>query len=193
MKRYEYKRIEKLGASLDKAGVPQEAIGRIMAGGEGIRRGTRPEEKAEWLRGAMVRMDELLDEPTRRAVREACACCLGGKRLGMSKEIARTHDSLEERIRAANEARFVFGHSVTLQEDGKVLVRFAPEGQDRYSCACLPKAREPLPITYCFCCGGHVKHHLQIALGRKLACEVVSSALSSGWARPCTFLFSMEE
>jgi hypothetical protein len=192
MKRYEYGRIEKLGASLDGAGVPQEAIDQIMAGGEGIRRGTRPEEKAEWLRGAMVRMDESLDEPTRRAVREACACCLGGKRLEISKEIARAHDSLEERIRAANEAKFVFGDAVSL-EDGRVLVRFAPEGQDTYGCPCLPKAREPLPITYCFCCGGHVKHHLQIALGRKLACEVVSSALSSGWTRPCTFLFTLEE
>lgn len=193
MKRYEYGRIERLGLSLEKAGIAQEVIDRVMAGGEEIRRGTRPEEKAAWLRGAMVRMDETLDEPTRRAVREACACCLGGKRLEVSKGIARDHGSLEERIRAANEAPFVFGHAVTLQEDGRVLVRFAPEGQDRYSCPCLSKAREPLPITYCYCCGGHVRHHLQIALGRKLACEVVSSALSSGWTQPCTFLFTLEE
>jgi hypothetical protein len=60
VKRYEYGRIERLGVSLEKAGVAQEVVDRIMAGGQDIRRGARPEEKAEWLRGAMVRMDELL-------------------------------------------------------------------------------------------------------------------------------------
>jgi len=74
-------------------------------------------------------------------------------------------------------------------ENGEILVRFAPEGLDRYRCVCLPKAEKPLPITYCYCCGGHVKHHLQIALGRNLDCTVLSSALSSAGQRPCKFSF----
>ena len=73
-----------------------------------------------------------------------------------------------------------------------MLVCFAPEGQEHYRCVCLPKAREPLPVTYCYCCEGHVKHHLQAALGRKLAGVVRSSALSSGGAKPCTFLFTIQ-
>lgn len=145
------------------------------------------------MKEAMLRMDNLLDRETRYAVREACACCLGGKRLKIAKGISRANENLEDRIKAANEARYVFGHSVTMMEDGRILVCFWPEGLTEYRCVCLPKAKEPLSITYCYCCGGHVKHHLQIALGQKLACKVRFSAVSSGGKKPCTFIFSMGE
>ena len=46
-------------------------------------------------------MDKLLKPRTRHEVREGCACCLGGKRLKLSKAIARDHETLEERLRAA--------------------------------------------------------------------------------------------
>ena len=188
---YEYGRIARLGEKLQAAGIARGIIDQIMEGGDAIRSSTKPEGKAAWMNEAMRRMDKLLERETCHAVREACACCLGGKRLEISKRIARENESLADRIKAANEARFVFGHGVTRQEDGRILVCFSPEGQDSYRCACLPKAEEPLPISYCYCCGGHVKHHLQIALGRKLACAVRSSALSSGGKKPCTFLFSL--
>jgi hypothetical protein len=190
---YAYGRIAKLAENLEGAGVAPEIIAEIMQGGEAVNRGTSPEKKADWLREAMGRMDRLLERDCRYAVREACACCLGGKRLETVKRIARDNASLEDRIRAADEAKLVFGHGVTLQEDGSVLVRFAPEGQTGYRCPCLPKAQEPLSITYCYCCGGHVKHHLQIALGRKLDLRVQSSVLSSGGRRPCSFRFTFAD
>lgn len=193
MRRYEYGRIHTLARNLEKAEIAQELIDQIMKGGEAIGRSTSSEKKAEWMKGAMLRMDNLLDRETRYAVREACACCLGGKRLKIAKGILRENEKLEDRIKAANEARYVFGHSVTMMEDGRILVCFWPEGLTEYRCVCLPKAKEALSITYCYCCGGHVKHHLQIALGRKLACKVRSSAVSSGGKKPCTFIFSMEE
>jgi hypothetical protein len=194
MKQYEYGRIAKLAETLKEAGIDQAIRDQIMDGGEAIRKSTKPEKKADWLRDAMFRMDKLLDTDTRYAVREACACCLGGKRLKMVKEIAKNNASLEDRIVAANEAKLVFGHSVTMQDDGTVLVCFGPDGEPpTYRCPCLPKAKAPLPITYCYCCGGHVKHHLQIALGRKLACRVRSSVLSSGGKKVCSFLFSFAD
>ncbi len=190
---YEYGRINKLAQNLEKAGISQEIVAQVMEGGEAIRRGTKPEKKAEWMKGAMHRMDKLLDRQTRYAVREACACCLGGERLKTVKEIAKQNETLEDRILAANDAKSVFGHSVTLEEDGRIRVCFSPDGLPQYRCVCLPKAKEPLSITYCYCCGGHVKHHLQTALDRKLVCKVRSSALSSGGRKPCTFIFCVEE
>ena len=191
MKEYQYGRIARLGEKLQEAGIAQDVIEQIMAGGESILRGTKPDKKAAWMKEAMRRMDQLIDKETRYAVREACACCLGGKRLKTVKQIARDFEGLQDRVTAADAATLVFGHSVTLEEDGRVLVRFSPEGLPAYRCVCLPQAREPLSITYCYCCGGHVKHHLQIALGRDLACTVRSSALSSGGKRPCTFSFAL--
>ena len=190
---YEYGRIGKLAEKLGDAGVEQTVIDQIMAGGEAILRTTKPEKKADWMRDAMKRMNSLLDPQTKHAVRESCACCLGGKRLKLSKEIARKHSSLEDRIEAANKTPFVFGNSVTMEENGKIVVRFDAEGKEQYRCVCLTKATEPLPITYCYCCGGHMKHHLQIALGQKLSCKARSSALSSGGKKNCVFEYVVVE
>jgi hypothetical protein len=190
---YEYGRIARLAQSLANAGIAGDLVEQIMDGGETIRKTTLPEIKADWMREAMQRMDQLLDSETRFSVREACACCLGGKRQELAKKIAQQYVGLEDRIKAANETKYIFGDQVILLEDGKIRVRFSPEGLDYYRCVCLPKAREPLSITYCYCCGGHVKHHLQIALGRELTCQALSSAVSSGGKKPCTFLFTVKE
>jgi hypothetical protein len=191
VKKYEYHRIGKLAEELETAGIGRETIDRIMEGGEDILRKTSSVQKADWLRAAMARMDALLDNDIKNTVREGCACCLGGRRLKTSNRIANENESLEERIKAADKANYV--GNVTMTENGEILVRFFPEGLDRYRCVCLPQAKEPLSITYCYCCGGHVKHHLQIALGRELDCTVLSSALSSGGRESCTFSFKLVE
>ncbi len=190
---YEYGRIARLAESMEEAGIDLEVAGRILEGGEAIRRSTRNAAVAAWMKGAMERMDQLLEPETRYAVREACACCLGGKRLQLSKAIARNHATLHERISAANDTPFVFGHSVTQRDDGAIQVQFFPDGLESYCCVCMPKATEPLSITYCYCCGGHIKHHLQTALGYALDVEVIHTALSSGGTRPCTFAFKILE
>lgn len=189
--RYRYGRIAVLAIALADAGVPEETRRHVLEGGEDIGQSAKPRQKADWMRAAMRRLDESLDEPTRQAVREACACCLGGKRAQVAKGIAGDHATLEGRIAAANEAHFVFGNSVTRGDDGKVRVAFFPEGRPSYNCVCLRGATEPVSITYCYCCGGHVRHHLQTALGRELECRVLSSALASGGTEGCVFEFDV--
>ena len=191
MKNYEYHRIGELAKQLETAKVDRKTIDRIMDGGEDILRKTSPEKKADWMRVAMLRMNKLLDIETRKTVREGCACCLGGRRLKTSQAIVRENESLEARIEAANKANYV--GSVTMTENGEIIARFDLQKSAPYHCYCLPQAKEPLPITYCYCCGGHVKHHLQIALGRQLDCTTRSSALSSGGKFPCTFSFKIKE
>lgn len=189
MAKYEYGRIRVLAEKLKAAGVSERTAALILEGGEDIGAHASGARQAEWMKQAMIKMNRLLDRETRQAVREACACCLTGKRLAISRQIAHENATLEARIAAANEATLVFGHSVAPQEDGQILVRFQEEGNPEYRCACLPHAQGPVSVTYCYCCGGQVKHHLQSALGVKLACTVRSSALSSGGTLPCTFLF----
>lgn len=184
------RRVVALHSNMHTAGVAPEVISEVMAGGEAIRSKTSNKAKAAWFHDAMERMDRLVEAETRQAVREACACCLGGKRLKLSKAIARDHDTLEARVAAANETPAVFGYSVTQQEDGSIVVAFDAD-KPSYRCVCLSKAEEPISITYCLCCGGHIKHHLQIALGRTLHMEAVTSALASDGADPCTFRFTL--
>lgn len=191
--KYKYGRIATLARALDDAGVAPGTRDAVMQGGETIKPSSTNGQKADWMRGAMARMDTLMDREARNGVREACACCLGGKRGELARRIAKDHQSLEDRVKAADETKFVFGHGVALRSDGKVLVSFAPEGLESYRCVCLRGAESPISMTYCYCCGGHVKHHLQAALGRELKLTVRTSALSSGGAKPCTFLFELVE
>jgi hypothetical protein len=191
MKNYEYHRIGELAKQLAEAKVEPRIIDQIMEGGKDILRKTSPEKKADWMREAMLRMNKLLPLTTRKAVREGCACCLGGRRLKTSKAIASENATLEDRIKAANAANYV--GSVALQTNGEIIVRFDLQKEPPYRCYCLPQAKKLLPITYCFCCGGHVKHLLQIALSRELDCATKSSALSSSGKLPCTFSFKIRE
>lgn len=193
MKNYEYQRIGRLAKQLLEGEVEAGIIDQIMEGGDSILRKTSPARKADWMREAMIRMDKLLDLKTCRTVREACACRLTGRPLKASQKIARENKSLKDRIKAADQAFSVFGGCVRMQESGEVLVRFSPEGLDHYRCPCLPGADRPLPVSYCFCCGGHVKYHLQISLCRKLEYTIRSTVLSSGGKFPCIFSFRINE
>jgi len=191
--KYRFDRIARLAKRLETAQINQDIIDRIMVGGEEIERTSKPVVKATWFKQAVTRMDEFLDMATRKTVLEGGACCLTGKRLLISRSIAQENDTLEGRIKAANEARYVFGHSVEMMKNGRIIVHFQPEGRGQYRCPCMPQAQMTMPISYCFCCGGHAKHHLQIALGRKLDCTVLSSIRSSGGIKPCVFSFKIEE
>jgi hypothetical protein len=187
MKNYEYRHIRKLSEQLEIAGVNRDIIDQIMEGGEEILKKTSPEKKADWLRIAMIRMDNLLDLPTRKAVREGCACRTGKQISKVSRGIAKDNATLEDRIAAANKTFMAFGGGVWMQDNSEIIVRFGPKGPEGYRCSCLPKAEKPLSVTYCYCCGGHIKHHFQISLGLKLEATPRGTALSTGGEKPCTF------
>jgi hypothetical protein len=190
-KKYEIGRINKLAESLAAADISKEKTERILEGAKDLPKTAKMEKQVDWFCSAMTRMDELLDLESRKAVRESCACCLGGKRDKLAKAIFKEHGTLEERIKACDETKYVFGHSVQMK-NGKIIVSFFPDGLESYRCPCMPQAQKlPMPLSYCFCCGGHVKHHLQNALGRKLDCTTLYTARSSGGKKPCTFSFEM--
>jgi len=189
---YEYGRIQKLHDSLVKHHVAEATIREIMVGGEKITKQTKPVVKAQWLQEAMDRMDNLLSVVERKVIREGCACCLGGERFKKSKSIFISNHSLEARVDALNQTKLVIGHSAILQKDGSIIVSFQPENWEKYRCACIPQAQGGVSLTYCACCGGHVKHHVQTATGLTLQCEVISSALQSEGKSPCRFRLQEE-
>lgn len=186
-------RAKKLAVALAGAAVEPEVAEAILAGGEELSNDSPVADKMAWLEGAMGRLEAALDPCLWHAVRERCACCLGGKRLQQSRAIARDHGTLAERVAAANAAPFVFGHSVEQLDDDRFRVCFFPDDWEHYPCGCFPKPTQALPLSYCYCCGGHVKHHLQKALGLKLDVEVKTSALASGGTERCVFELTRAE
>ena len=191
MGEYQEGRIKRLAAALEREGVGAAVTEQILEGGEGITSKSSPEELVAWFSKAMDRMDALMEPAQREAVRERCACCLGGKRGQLSLAIGKRGGTLEERVAAADAEPFVFGNSVAMQPDGRIRVDFQPSTWESYRCSCIRAPGATMSPTYCQCCQGHAKHHLQRALGLRLKGRLLSSALSSGGSEPCSFLFEV--
>ncbi len=187
--KYEYGKIDNLHKALETEGIDEKCIAAIMEGGEKIRQRDKAQVKADWLKGAMMRLAEHVPASKIQPIRESCACCTGGKRDKESKAILKNNPDLKSRVEAANKNHFVFGHSVKQLANSSFEVCFFTE-QQAYRCPCLRNVKGAFPISYCMCCGGHVKHHLQNALGLKLKVKVKQSVLSSGGSKPCTFILS---
>ena len=185
-----YRIVRSLFEALLANDVPEDRIDRIMKGCGDITDKTNQAKRAAWVAQAMDRLDHEFPVEERRRIRESSACCLGGKREKLSKAIAKG-GSLEERVAVANRTSLVFGHGVKLLEDGRIQVQFAPDGKESYSCVCLKGTQEPMSTTYCMCCGGHIKHHLQTALERELECEIIQTSLTTGGKKPCTMAFTV--
>jgi hypothetical protein len=191
MKNYVDRRIGRLAEQLEKAGIKPGIIDQIMDGGETMKHG-KSVKKADWFRDAMNKMDELIDFEMRKAIRENCACHVGGPPAKLCAEIAKNNETIEARVKAANDAHKIFGHSVKM-ENGEIIVQCFPDDLEKYRCACLPQADKPLPETYCYCCGGNLKFNLQLAVGHKLDCTLVSSALTTDSKKPCIFSYRIIE
>ena len=188
--KYEYGKIDRLSESLGKNNVPKQIYLAIMKDGELIKRTSKNKEKSKWLFGAINTMDKLLDPYLKKRIREDCACCLSGKRQKLCKNVNKEYSTIEERIEAINKTHYVFGNGVKIIGKGKYEVTFFNEDLPIKKCVCVKDLEGKMSITYCFCCGGHVKHHLQTVLGVPLEVKTISSALSSEGKKNCRFQLS---
>ena len=188
----EFHRVQALRRALAGEGVATEVAAAIMEGGSAVGQRSSPEVKSRWIAEAMRRMDALMDEEARRRVREACSCCLGGKRRDAMLAVAKEGGTMEERL-AAVERAGVVAPIARRQPDGRILVRFGPEGRATFDCPCIKQAEERISLTYCQCCAGHVRRHLETPLERKLVGEVLTSILNSGGEEGCSFRLTLQK
>jgi hypothetical protein len=188
---YEFGKIEDLDQSLIKHGIKNNIRKKIMENGNQIKKTSKNEARAEWFLNAINTMDELLDEETKKKVREDCACCLEGKRHKLCKEINKKYKTSEEKIKAINDTHFVFGHEIKMIGKNKYEVIFFDEKIPEKRCSCLKVIMDKeMSKTYCYCCGGHVKYHLETILGKKLNVEFKASALTSMGKKSCHFILT---
>jgi len=185
--KYYYGKIEKLAKCLEANEIETSIVEKIIKDGENVKQSDKNERKTEWLYNAMQVMDKYLEPEVRNKVRQECACCLGGKRHEVCVQINKKYQNTQDRIKAANESKFVFGNGVKEISKGKYEVSFFPEGIEIKICPCLKGLTKPMPITYCYCCGGHVNYHLGTVLGKELSVIVIETALSTVGKKGCRF------
>ncbi len=153
-----------------------------MAGCERLRTGAKPEQKADWYRVAIQQMDKLLDKTTRIRVREMCACSLTPFRLRPMKRLHDANPNLDDFLAAVQKSQLM-GAEVKCRGN-KVHIRF---GTSSCVCHAIRASKEPVSITYCHCCKGHLMGLLAAAFGEPVKMDIVETHISGG--KDCCFVF----
>lgn len=83
-----------------------------------------------------------------------------------------------------------------MNPEGTIVDGIYYQADGKYRCVCGRvggvKLDRPISSTYCLCCAGHFRHHLQKALDVNLRLkEVVSSPLATLGETPCEFIFEV--
>lgn len=143
-------------------------------------------------------MDKLMSKEQRLAVMEKQGCCITGKPAAAHSEFGKKYKdkSLSERLALYDEMDTSHKPPCRLNDDGTLSVFWSHGQQGNYVCVCGNIKKLPKPVnvslTYCGCCGGHVRQNLQKSLGVKLKLkEIVSSPISSNGEKHCEFLFEI--
>ena len=157
------------------------------------------------------RMDNLLEPEIECSILESCACCTKNSksRDKQCKDYGKmmAGKPLSEKINGLADIDFGM---VSINKDNCLTVDFYWEVDSNKICSCgdikvpiiasklLFKNKKLLiddrvmPLTYCLCCAGHFKYHLENALGIKLRTkEIISSPINSKGEKPCKFILEI--
>lgn len=190
--------VHRIRQSLAARSIADAVIDRITEGYEAIPDKAPKKIRAPFLAQVIGRLDATLDAETVREIMDWCACCKSGVRERNVRRFAEVSrgQSLAERIpglwNVPNMGRPV------LNDNGTIESGISWKDNDVFRCACpcfsgVP-LKDPVSVTYCYCCAGHFRHHYQNALGVQLKTKaVLSSPLESLGTRPCRFLFEVVE
>lgn len=177
--------------TMRKQGFSEEVISQIAAGDE---------YSSEAVMALIDRMDRLLTKEQRLSIMQEQGCCKTGAGPKAHGEFGKSvaGKPLAEKIALMGELKTVHKAPCRINDDGTLTVYWGSEDLDSRSCPCgvikkLPESFT-VPITFCGCCGGHIKNNYQKSLGVKLRLkEVVSSSSSSNGKKRCEFLYDVIE
>ena len=151
------------------------------------------------------RMESTLDSDTLHQILDRHACG-GGKDFiarmkNIGKEIA--DKTLAEKIAHVNSISSE-SEKIMLNDDNTLTVTWSFDDNGKYKCVCgaavkngvkvcdLVGGDDIMPLTYCFCCAGSGRRHLQLQLGIELKTqEIISSPINSNGEKPCEFILEI--
>jgi predicted hydrocarbon binding protein len=170
-----------------------EEVGKkVMEGSELITASSSPEKVARWVKGAMERLDILVNEETRNQVMLNCGYnCARANRSPTEKAKARRKkfETLDEFLEVEQRNPPA---GTRLTREGDTLYQFyTPRSFTRpMRCYCsllrgLPDS-ETASLTYCQCSRGFVQRYWESILERPVQVELLESCVSG--AQECKFL-----
>lgn len=185
-----FNQITDLAEYLDRIVGNRALSEKVMEGVGRLTMTSTESEVAAWYRGAMERLDALVDERKRALVMEHCgySCALGNRdHIERGVEIRKKYGTVEEYLEAEAEALGVV-------REGRILYQtYRPYATHRVRCYCslvrgLP-ANQTISSTYCHCSKGFVKKFWEAVLERPVRVELLRSVMSG--APDCRFAIHM--
>lgn len=164
---------------------------KVMEGSEQITEKTDKKKIAEWVKGAMERLDALVDEGTRVQIMQNCGynCAEVNKRvIERAKARRKKYKSIDEFLEAEQRKPM---KGTKLVRKGNVLYQFyTPQTFTKpMRCYCsllreLPP-KENVSITYCNCSKGFVEKFWESILEKPVKVDLIQSTVSG--AKECKF------
>ncbi len=175
--------IDVIGLNVERL-AGRDAMERAMMGRQDLKPSIGDAPLAEWVKGAVDRMDALLPEETRKVVMESCGknCSEANRRVidaGIAKRMkAKTEEAFIDAEVKASKA------SVKLERgDGVLYQIYTPRGFGKgLRCYCsltrgLPESEKMSP-TYCKCGESFARTYWQSVLGRPVEVKLLESGLT---------------
>lgn len=153
----------------------------------------------------VLRMEELLTNDMMCQILDSCACG-GGK--DYIKKCEKLGKELSGKLLSEKINHLMMNPDsdhVILNEDNTLTVSWHFKEADKYKCVCSAAIKNgikvsdlaiqkdncndrTMPLSYCVCCAGAYRRHLQLQLGVNLRTkEIITSPINSKGEKPCEF------
>lgn len=141
-----------------------------------------PAGKAEWLKGAIERLENAVGTDRARKIMENCGrMCCGATSRKRVQQATRGAKSIDEIVHKLNKAH-LGGGRLTLKDKHTIT-----GGYDHCYCGQVKHTKESfVNTTYCHCSVGWYKQLFETALGRPVDVEITQSIISG--AKTCEFV-----
>ena len=183
--------IKQIPETMRKQGIPEETIRQFKI----------PETYSSENTMVLInQMDMLLSKEQRISIMQEQGCCKTGigPKAHSAFGQANKEKTLKEKVKLLNETKMPHKAPCQLNDDGTLSIWWGSENLSKGSCPCgiikkLPESYK-VPLTFCGCCGGHIRNNYQKSLGVKLRLiKIVSSSSNSKGKKRCEFLYEIKE
>lgn len=169
----------------------------VMEGSEELESSSKGEKFAEWVREAMTKLDDLVDQSTRDRIMQNCGrnCSLEyGEVIQCARERFRQRRNLDDYL---NSEMRMHRQRIRLKREGDILYQvYEPRsGAKGARCFCsllrnLPQDQS-ISLTYCHCSKGFVRNYWEQVFGKPVKVEILESVISGG--KECRFAIYLPE
>jgi hypothetical protein len=169
----------------------------VMKGAGDLKASTNKAKLAEWVQGAMERLDATVPKDQREKIMAACGrnCAkINHRAIEMFRKRRAKYPSLDDFLNA--EAKSPMKGTKLWREKGAVVQAYCPSEYTRpMRCYCalvngLP-ADKTMSATYCQCSRAFVQQMWEEALGRPVSVSLLKSAVAG--AKECHFQINFRE